>query len=420
VLRAARALSLVLIAAASATVLGCGDGYPPALLASATAPTIRVRLGRPRAEEGLHITGRDPNRKRNTDGGASPGRGARPQHWDIRSGGGGAFSTSGAGELHTMIRAGSLGIVVRGRDTGAAVLKIRPDMHFTLGKRTYPGTLIVTKKGDLLEFVNELDMETYLAGVIPNEVGPKARPATYRAQAVTARTYAWMRLQRPGAAQRAFHLYDTAASQVYSGLTIPAVYGIDYHRMRRRVAETRGVIITYQGRPFPTYYASTCGGHTTRPEVSGLDPGKVSEPLRGVPCNHCKTSKYYRWTKRLTEREIVAALRKAKRPVSGPIHAIGIARKGQGGWAAEIHVTYGPKRSVRTLPGHDFRRALGLRSHNIADIARAGTSWTIRGRGWGHGVGMCQWGAIEMGHMGATETEILRFYYPGIDFTKVY
>jgi len=116
----------------------------------------------------------------------------------------------------------------------------------------------------------------------------------------------------------------------------------------------------------------------------------------------------------------VAALRKAKRPVSGPIHAIGITRKGRGGWAAEVRVTYGPRRSIRTVPGWDFRRALKMRSHNLADISRSGTNWTIRGRGWGHGVGMCQWGAIEMGRKGASETEILRFYYPGVEFTKVY
>ena len=83
-------------------------------------------------------------------------------------------------------------------------------------------------------------------------------------------------------------------------------------------------------------------------------------------------------------------------------------------------MVYGPKKAVRTVPGHVFRSALGLRSHNLASIRRVRGGWSIRGKGWGHGVGMCQWGAIEMGRKGATETEILRYYYPGIDFTKVY
>ena len=423
----ARALTLLFSLVLGAPLLGCGDTYPSALLASTSAPLIRVRLGRPRAEGSLHITGEDPLQKHRTgEQGAGSGSGggrqprARPQSWSVRSAGGAGFSTLGASELHTVLRVGARGIVLQGRDTGATVLRIRPTSFFRLGDRTYYGTLIVRKKDDQLEFVNELELETYIAGVIPNEVGPNAKGATYRAQAVTARTYAWMRLQRPGAAERAFHLYDSSASQVYTGMTPPKVYRIDYRQMVRRTAETRGVILTWEGRPFPTYYASTCGGHTTRPEDSGLDPGRASEPLRGVKCQHCTTSKYHRWTARLTEREIVAALRKAKRPVSGPIHSIGITRKGRGGWAAEVRVTYGPKRSVRMLPGHVFRSALKLRSHNLADITQAGTNFTIRGRGWGHGVGMCQWGAIEMGRKGATETEILRFYYPGVEFTKVY
>ena len=81
---------------------------------------------------------------------------------------------------------------------------------------------------------------------------------------------------------------------------------------------------------------------------------------------------------------------------------------------------HGPRRTVRVVPGYVFRNAVKLRSHNLVDIQKKSTNFTFRGKGWGHGVGMCQWGAIEMGKKGATETEILRHYYPGIEFNKVY
>ena len=124
-------------------------------------------------------------------------------------------------------------------------------------------------------------------------------------------------------------MHQRRAAQGCPGFVALKVYRIDYRQMVRRTAETRGVVLTWEGRPFPTYYASTCGAHMTRPEDSGLDPGRASEPLRGVQGRHCTTSKYYRWTARLTEREIVAALCKAKRPVSGPIHYIGITCAGE-------------------------------------------------------------------------------------------
>ena len=84
-------------------------------------------------------------------------------------------------------------------------------------------------------------------------------------------------------------------------------------------------------------------------------------------------------------------------------------------------MTYGPKRAKKLVPGITFRSIAGLRSHNIASVQRAaGDAWSFAGKGWGHGVGMCQVGAIQMGLKGATETEILRFYFPGISFTRVY
>ncbi len=386
------------------TGVGCGGDHSGALMANTPPPTIRVRLGRPRAQAQLSIP---------------------KQAWSIRSEGGAAYAVRGASTFKNTLRSGARGIVIRGSDSGATVLRIRPASWFTLDGKTYRGTLIVRRvvepeKGSRLVLINELDMETYVAGVIGNEVGPKAEPATYRAQAVTARTYAWMRIQRAGAATRAFHVYDSAASQVYTGMAFPAAYAIDYSQMVRRTVETRGVILTYRGRPFAAYYASTCGGHTTEPETSGLDPGRAKEPLRGVPCRYCGTSKYFRWEKSFSDGHLESALKRARRPIKLPVHGIEIKLKGRGGWAAEIRVVYGPNKAVRSVPGHVFRSALGLRSHNLASIRRVRGGWRVRGKGWGHGVGMCQWGAIEMGRKGATETEILRYYYPGVDFTKVY
>jgi stage II sporulation protein D len=388
------------LAASGLVVLGaCGDGYPPPLLAGTAAPTIRVRLGRSRPSARLRIA---------------------KQAWEIHAVAGRALSVRGSTDLSTDLAAGRDGIVVRGRSTGATTLRVQPSSTFSLGERAYRGTLIVRLRDSKLEFINELDLETYVAGVIGNEVGPKAETATYRAQAVTARTYAYIRVRAASADSRAFHVYDDSRSQVYTGMTMPAAYGIDYGEMLRCTRETRGVILTWQGRPFATYYSSTCGGHTTDAATSALDPGHADEVLRGVPCQHCRTSKYFSWTKVVRDADLAAGLQRAKRPVGLPIRSIEVTRRGRGDWVSELQLRGGPGGTVRTVPGTVFRTAAGLRSHNIRGIRRVGGGWSIEGRGWGHGVGMCQWGAIEMGRKGATETDILRYYYPGVAFTKVY
>jgi stage II sporulation protein D len=190
--------------------------------------------------------------------------------------------------------------------------------------------------------------------------------------------------------------------------------------MNKRAAETRGVVLTWQSRPFSTYFASTCGGHTTEAGTSELDPGHAAEPLRGVTCGFCATSPKYRWTKLVSDADLVAGMKNRNLPVVEPLTSIAVTRAGRGGWAKEVTVTYGPNGARRPLPGTQFRTAARLLSHRILDIRRVEGGFEIDGGGWGHGVGMCQWGAFEMGKRGFSETDILRAYYPGITFTRVY
>ena len=386
------------VLAAGFLLASCGGNDLPSLSADTAPPKVRIRIGIPRARAQLAIKG---------------------QTWTLRSIAGSDFALRGGSDMRTDITATAAGIAVRGRSTGATILAVEPDSHLTLDGRVYDGRALIHLVDGKLIVVNELDMETYIAGVIGNEVGPNAEAATYRAQAVAARTYAWKRLKEQADGVR-FHLYDSAASQVYTGRSVPVQYGIRYADMVRNTYATRGVIVTHDGRPFRTYYASTCGGHTTNPETSGLDPGKAKDPLRGVACAHCGTSKYFTWTKQLTDAEALAGFKRRKRAVLPPIREIVITKRGRGGWVAEAAVRHGPKNAVHVLPGHELRSSLKLRSNRVESITRVRGGWVAKGRGWGHGVGMCQWGAIEMGRKGASETEILRYYYPGIAFTKVY
>jgi stage II sporulation protein D len=379
----------------------CGDRYPLPALANTEAPTIRVRLGAPRDRAALRISS---------------------QGWDLTSTEGRVFAARDVRDVTTSLAAGREGIVCFGRETGATGLRLRTARSFVLDDVVYPGTLNVHLERGKLVFVNEVDLERYVAGVIANELAPGATAATYRAQAVTARTYGWQRLAEPVVASGQYHVFDGQSSQVYRGLTIPPVLlgEVTADDMQRRVAETRGVILTWEGRPFTTYYASTCGGHTTEALTSLLDPGHASVPLGGVPCGFCQTSRFFRWSEQIGEPDLVAGFLRDKRPIASPIHAIEVSERGRGGWAKFLQVTHGPRREVKRVPGSAFRSIARLHSHNILQVRRVPGGWRFDGAGWGHGVGMCQWGAIEMGRQGFSEIDILRKYYPGVAFTRVY
>jgi stage II sporulation protein D len=229
-----------------------------------------------------------------------------------------------------------------------------------------------------------------------------------------------VRVAASGADDDAYHVQDTDSSQVYRGLSIRPEMALTPADMNKRAAETRGVVLTWQSRPFSTYFASTCGGHTTEAATSELDPGHAAEPLRGVTCGFCATSPKYRWTKHVSDADLVAGMKNRGFPVVEPLTAIEVTQAGRGGWAKQVTVTYGANGSRRPLPGTQFRSAARLLSHRLIDVRRVEGGFEIDGGGWGHGVGMCQWGAFEMGKRGFSETDILRAYYPGITFTRVY
>lgn len=388
-------LMLLLLTLLSA---GCGDAYDLPAFAATQPPMIRVLLGgRTRRRATLVITG---------------------QAWEVRSESGRPFQRRGTGEVNASVHAGATGIAIGPEDTGARILRVRTERHFALDGIRYPGELILRLENDRVRFVNEVDLETYVAGVIPNEMAPQAKAAAYRAQAVAARSFGWIRLCAAGSTSRAWHVTDDQSCQVYTGLD--PRYDVAYEPMAEHAANTAGVILTWHSQPFPAYYSSTCGGHTTDPGTSRLDSAGATGPLRGVKCGFCTTSPRFEWTKTVRDADIVAGLKARNRPILPPVHGIQVTSRGAGGWAAEVSICYGPARKVRTVPGPDFRSALRLDSHFLTQIERRRGSWTISGRGWGHGVGMCQWGAMEMAKRGFSEAEILNWYYPGTAFTRVY
>jgi stage II sporulation protein D len=396
---APRAPLLVVAAALASLLPACGkrEGFA---LAAQGAPVVRVLLGKPAPSVAVRVAGEYE-----------------------ATGTTGSFRATGRA-LAATATAGADGIVLAGRATGADVVRVRAGGGFSVSgtfsgepaTRAYLGTLLLRRLGGKVEAVNEVDLETYVAGVVGNEMGLDAGPAAHRAQAVASRTYAYVAAS--GADDGApWHLKDTESSQVYKGLHVPEGATFTLEDVRRRVADTRGVVLTWRSRPFPAYYSSTCGGHTTDAATARLDPKGAAQPLSGVPCEYCRGSRYAEWTATVSEDRVVRAL--ASRGVSAPLRALEVV-PGRGGFASDVAFRTGRSGTRKVVPAHEFRSAAGLRSARIGSIEPVPGGWRVTGGGWGHGVGMCQVGAMEMGRRGLSETDILRYYYPGADLARLY
>lgn len=302
-------------------------------------------------------------------------------------------------------------ITTGGVDWGlpAIVIMPREGESILVGSTVYPGYLVLSKRGKAVQVVNWVKMEPYVAGVVSSEVPAYFSRASCEAQAVAARTYALAEMRR-----RRLLLYDVTddqSSQVYRGSSGTRSYGVQAAR------RTRGVVMVYDWKFLNAFYFSTCGGHTA--PASQLSGAPRIEPFEGVECDYCKDSPKYKWAKTMPVAEVEEALAVAGY-VSGSLQDIKVAGTTKGGWADLVEVV--STEGSRRLSGNAFRRLLGTSSFYSSkfDIRRSGDEFIIQGRGYGHGVGMCQWGAHGLGRAGRTYAEILRYYYSGAELVKIY
>jgi SpoIID/LytB domain protein len=171
-----------------------------------------------------------------------------------------------------------------------------PALNF-INDGLYRGAIEIRTEGAGVTAINELDIDTYVRGVVAGEMPSSWPLEALKAQAVTARTYALATRKTTGL----FDQYPDTRSQVYRGVTGESV------RSDAAVAQTAGRVLTYDGAPAVTYYFSTSGGHTENVEFSFV--GSLAKPwLVGVPDPYDSQSPYHRWKVPTTAARLDAAL----------------------------------------------------------------------------------------------------------------
>ncbi|MFC1704242.1 SpoIID/LytB domain-containing protein [Candidatus Omnitrophota bacterium] len=284
-------------------------------------------------------------------------------------------------------------------------IKIIPRKEATIyvNKRRYRGEIdIIREKSKLLLVVNRLNLENYIKGVLYHEVDHKWPLDVLKAQAVAARTYAYY--QTKVMQKKDYDVTSDIYSQVYGGKTS--------EKLRTNVAvdKTYGEFLTFNGKVFPTFFHATCAGHT---EDAG-NLWNVDLPvLDGVTCEFCKRAPHYKWKRNLRLKTIQEKLNKEGYNI-WLIKKIKVQRRNQSGRIITLEVVDRKGKSI-TISGKDFRLIVGpnvIKSNNY-NVVMKGYYVDFIGKGWGHGVGLCQWGAYFMSRKGMKYRQILNYYYPG-------
>lgn len=303
------------------------------------------------------------------------------------------------------------GIVIGGKAIGAAGIKISvaKDSNIYIDSRRFRGSVDVIRKdnGKLL-IINNIGLDSYLYGVLYHEVSHRWPAECLKAQAITARTFALQQVR-----QNKLQPYDLRCdiySQVYGGRTG------EKWSTTHAVDSTRGRVLTFNGDIFPTYYHATCAGYTE--DASNLWNIDIA-PLKGVPCNFCGHSKHYRWTKEIPLTKVESKLKDSGNRI-GHILVVSILSKNKSGRAEKIEFR-DDSGGVVVLTAKDLRQIFGpneIRSTKF-DARIKGANLVLDGMGWGHGVGMCQWGAYGMSLRGKKCEQILGYYYPGAEIMTI-
>ena len=299
--------------------------------------------------------------------------------------------------------------------------------------RSYRGVAEVLRDRTGLTVVNRLGLESYLLGVVSAEMGRRTSSelAAVQAQAIVSRTYALRNLRRWRA--EGFDLRATVTDQVYGGVAA------ETPESREAVASTRGRVLTYKGAPIEALYYSTCGGRTA--EGFEVFRGAARPYLRSIPdqapngAPYCSISPRFRWHEEWTG-ELLRATLQRNLPQEVGITAeqirevtdIRVTRSTPSGRADQITIGLGG--SEIRVEGTAIRRVLRpaggqlLRSNAFTlRVTGAGlgvTRLAADGMGAGHGVGLCQWGAVGRARAGQGYQQILASYYPGTTLERRY
>lgn len=292
-------------------------------------------------------------------------------------------------------------------------VRITSDKDITLfsgnKRRRYRGSIDI-KSDDQgnLTVTNSLELEQYVKGVLYHEVSARWPMEAMKAQAVATRTYVLYQVEQNQKLD-----YDVTSdiySQVYGGKSA------ERFRTNLAVDRTKGQILKYKGKILPTYFHSNSGGHTE--DVSELWNHDLP-PLKGVESPYSLAAPNYEWKKNFRSKDVQDLLNKAGIQ-TGLIKEIRVLEKNDSGrnrWL-EIESRNG---QLTKIAGKKFREFIGPNDvkSNMYDIEMKGYYFDLIGKGWGHGVGMCQWGAYEMARQRFRYDSILQFYYPQSDLTKI-
>ncbi|MBK8575578.1 MAG: SpoIID/LytB domain-containing protein [Elusimicrobia bacterium] len=275
-----------------------------------------------------------------------------------------------------------------------------------INNRPFRGAIELKRKGAGIRIINRLSVEDYVRGVLQMETSDKWPTQALQAQAVISRTYALRNRRRHG--RSGYDFCSQPHCQTYGGAAA------ERKATDAAVQRTRGeVLVDRKKKLASTVYHSCCGGSTESAENVWEHGGQPY--LKATHCPWCKGSPRFNWVAKVPYGLVDERIRSAGFPIGG-VRAIGILSHTPSGRVYKLRV-YGEK-GTEDILANRFRNIVDpalIRSTFWSGISKLDGAWQIHGQGWGHGVGLCQWGMKTLADKNMSYGQILRFYYRSVE-----
>ncbi|WP_304130262.1 SpoIID/LytB domain-containing protein [Ignavibacterium album] len=294
-----------------------------------------------------------------------------------------------------------------------------------INNKKYRGRIKFINIGSQVKVINQIGLEDYLKGVMTKEMpvgNGNENFEALKAFAIAARTYA---LNKIYSSQTYFDLFPDVRDQVYGGVES------EHTLSNKAVDETRGMILTYKNAPAIVFYHSTCGGYTeSAVNVFTKDDPEYLRSVKDGDIAYCSISPNFNWRETLTEKEFIKRLADAKLTANNDysIEKFIIKSRFPSGRINELEIYLKNKNDIKPVSifGNQIRSIIKnqsgngiLRSNNFIIEITSDRNIVITGKGSGHGVGLCQWGAIAQSKSGKNHKEILLHYFPGTEIKQL-
>lgn len=362
-----------------------------------------------------------------------------PTPFTITSSREGLTLTPGSGQARTYPFGDTVELIPSDAPAGADGAEMAPGGPISVNASRYPGVITLRPRWNedpaLIDVVASMGVETYLPGVLTGELLRGWRRQAYEAQSVASRTYALHERFRARRDGRPWDVESTDFDQVFAATTTTVAV--------EAARATRGRVLTHDGRLIRAYYSSTCGGRASSASaVWPTGPGyefNQSPVLQGRPRGHyCQRATLYRWEVTRTDDDVSRRLRSWGKAQKHDVQNLTRLREVK---VRELNDAGRPIRFTLTddrgrtynLTAEEFRVGCNAAAPGLPAITRETRVnsgdlevevWAdqvrIRGRGWGHGVGLCQWCAQGMAEAGQDWAGMLREFYPGAQVVKAY